>query len=133
VLLIERGRIDEAGQRLHYFSVPGGKIEPGETPEAAVGRELLEETGLLVQPNKLLAKQNFENGDSNLYYLCDYISGSLALHPSIEEKQLASNRSEPRWVLYKELTQLSFLYEPVRKLIIKAFKNDAPKKLLTIK
>jgi 8-oxo-dGTP diphosphatase len=32
------------------WEFPGGKIEPGESPEAAAVRECLEETGLTVQP-----------------------------------------------------------------------------------
>jgi 8-oxo-dGTP diphosphatase len=32
------------------WEFPGGKIEPGETPEEAAVRECLEETGLSVQP-----------------------------------------------------------------------------------
>jgi 8-oxo-dGTP diphosphatase len=31
----------------HQWSLPGGRVEPGETPQAAVRREVLEETGLV--------------------------------------------------------------------------------------
>jgi ADP-ribose pyrophosphatase YjhB (NUDIX family) len=42
ILLVRRGRAPQAGR----WSVPGGHVEPGERPEAAVVRELVEETGL---------------------------------------------------------------------------------------
>jgi len=45
VLLVERG--DGLG-----WAVPGGKIEPGESPRQAAGRELTEETGLRVAWNR---------------------------------------------------------------------------------
>lgn len=45
VLLVERGR----GAAIGQWSVPGGRVEPGETLEQAVAREVAEETGLVVR------------------------------------------------------------------------------------
>jgi 8-oxo-dGTP diphosphatase len=50
LLLIQRGH--EPGKGL--WSVPGGRIEPGETDQQALVREALEETGLQVACGPLL-------------------------------------------------------------------------------
>lgn len=42
VLLVKRGRPPGRGQ----WTLPGGKLEPGETPADAVVREVLEESGI---------------------------------------------------------------------------------------
>ncbi|AQX28318.1 MULTISPECIES: 8-oxo-dGTP diphosphatase MutT [unclassified Bartonella] len=61
VLLAQRPR----GKSLAgLWEFPGGKIEKGETPEASLIRELLEELDIRVQPNDLLpltfASYNYE-------------------------------------------------------------------------
>lgn len=45
LLLIRRGTPPHAGR----WTLPGGRVEPGETLAAAVEREVLEETGLVVR------------------------------------------------------------------------------------
>lgn len=46
ILLVERGREPLKG----YWSLPGGLVESGERLEAAICREVFEETGLTVKP-----------------------------------------------------------------------------------
>lgn len=50
ILLVRRGRPPGAG----LWSVPGGRVEAGESDAAAVVREVREETGLEVTPGALL-------------------------------------------------------------------------------
>lgn len=50
VLLVQRGREPSRG----LWSVPGGRVEVGESPAQAAAREVLEETGLVIEVGRLL-------------------------------------------------------------------------------
>lgn len=68
LVLATRGDLVLAAPRRGYpraFGLPGGKVEPGETPAEAAARELFEETGYLVAPGELqeVFRRPFPQGD----------------------------------------------------------------------
>jgi 8-oxo-dGTP diphosphatase len=59
LLLIQRGHAPHAG----LWSLPGGRVEPGETTDAAVEREVLEETGLRVRAGAPVGRVQIPAGE----------------------------------------------------------------------
>jgi 8-oxo-dGTP diphosphatase len=73
VLLVHR-RADDGTPP---WVLPGGKLEPGETPEAATVREVLEETGLTVTPRRALGERiHPATGKHLVYVACDVTAGT---------------------------------------------------------
>jgi 8-oxo-dGTP diphosphatase len=69
LLLIRRGH--EPGKGL--WSIPGGRIEAGESDEEALIREVSEETGLIVTPGRLIGTVRRPGGTADsLFDIRDY-------------------------------------------------------------
>ena len=69
-------------QRFHPWGLPGGSLNYGESPEDAVVREMLEETGLCIEVEKFLLVKTWLPDRVGLYYLCSIKDGEF--HPSDE-------------------------------------------------
>ena len=64
------------------WEFPGGKMEPGETPEAAIVREIEEELKVTIAPKTLVTTVECDYPKFHLTmhcYLCHVLSGHLSL------------------------------------------------------
>ena len=97
LLMIKRGHEPGAG----LWSIPGGRIEPGETDSDAVVREMLEETGLTVQVGRLLGRVRRPGLDGAVIDIRDYaatVTGGT-LRPG-------DDAADARWIGPAELDSL---------------------------
>jgi 8-oxo-dGTP diphosphatase len=97
LLLIQRGH--EPG--LGLWSVPGGRVEPGETDAQALVREVAEETGLTVRPGRLVGSVARPAPGGAVFDIFDFeaavTGGSLAA---------GDDAADARWVSAAELDGL---------------------------
>jgi mutator protein MutT len=93
VLLARRSRSGSAGGRWEF---PGGTIEPGETPEQCLARELREELGIDSRVGEFLASSRVASGTAGLELLAyRVVSFTGELRANVHE--------EVRWVAPGEL------------------------------
>ncbi|HST99198.1 MAG TPA: NUDIX domain-containing protein, partial [Geodermatophilus sp.] len=93
LLVVRRGRPPHAG----LWSIPGGRVEPGEDDAAAVVRELAEETGLAVRVGELLGVVELGAGIVVHDYRCKVVGGTLAA---------GDDAADAAWVTAAELLAL---------------------------
>ena len=97
LLLVRRGHEPAAGE----WSVPGGRVEPGEMLMEAVTRELQEETGLHGVCGPLVGWVE-RIGDDRHFVILDFEVTVAGDH----EPQAGSDASEARWWPVSEVAKL---------------------------
>lgn len=83
------------------WEFPGGKVEPGETPTAALRREITEELDCAVDVGAHVATCEHENASGVVIldtYRCTLVSG----------EPRASEHAEIRWLTPEQLADLSW-------------------------
>lgn len=76
LLLVLRGRAPAAGA----WSLPGGRVEPGETDVAACRREVAEETGLVVEVGPLVGTVQRPGPAGTVYDIADHACAMVGGH-----------------------------------------------------
>ncbi len=97
-LLVARRRAGDARGGLWEF--PGGAVEPGESPEEALARELREELGIEVEVGEELARIDHDYPDARVglvLHLCRIAAG----------RPRTLDCAEVRWVTWGELAGLA--------------------------
>lgn len=118
IILIHRIKKREDGTNREYYVVPGGKMEPGESEEQTVIRELHEELGIKVKPKERLIEYNSDYDDSiQIFYLCEYIEGKLGTGDGPEIKANVGI-FEPTIKTIKEIEELNLVPEEIKEFLI---------------
>ncbi|MGH3377223.1 MAG: NUDIX hydrolase [Actinoallomurus sp.] len=97
LLLIRRGHPPDEGR----WSLPGGRVEAGESDAAAVVRELSEETGLRVEAGRLIGSVDRPGTGGVTYEIHDYAAIVMG-----GELSPGDDAAEARWTTPAELRRL---------------------------
>jgi 8-oxo-dGTP diphosphatase len=97
LLMIRRGRAPAAG----LWSVPGGRVEAGESLRDAVVREVAEETGLRITPGPLAGVLEILGPPH--YVVLDF---HAAVEGETTEPHAGGDAAEARWVALGDISGL---------------------------
>lgn len=107
VLLIERFR-KENGVILHYFTIPGGGVEEGESFMDAAVRETMEETCCNIEIVKALETEDFGSGICHWFY-GKYISGTPTLGGEEKERNTKENSYKVVLINMSDIEKINIL------------------------
>jgi len=100
LLVIRRGQPPALGS----WSVPGGRLNDGESPQDGCAREVLEETGLDVEVGELVGTVERAAPAGGTYVIDDYRATVRAGRPQL--LRAGDDAADARWVTRAELLAL---------------------------
>ena len=102
LLLVQRGR----GPGLGRWAVPGGRIEFGERARDAVAREVLEETGIVVEVGEFAGWVERIGDEDTHFVILDFVATPV---PTGQTPVAGDDASAARWVPLAEVGGLDLV------------------------
>jgi 8-oxo-dGTP diphosphatase len=102
LLLVLRGQEPSKGR----WSVPGGRVERGEDDETATAREVLEETGLVVEVGRLVGSVERDAPAGGVYVIRDYLC-RVAPDADPAAVRAGDDADDARWFTPSEMADLA--------------------------
>ncbi|CVI24358.1 ADP-ribose pyrophosphatase (fragment) [Agrobacterium fabacearum CFBP 5771] len=97
ILLVQRANPPDKG----CWTLPGGRVDPGETLELVVIREVFEETGLVIRIVNELGKLHVPDGKGGIYEIHDFLGEKISGEASAGDDAAAIG-----WFRNDELSKL---------------------------
>lgn len=118
ILLIRRIRNGE-----EFYVFPGGGVDPGETVQQGIIREILEETNQNVFVHSIPYHLDFIDDSDQYYGICKFESGGeVRLNGPEADHQTEQNQYHPCWVAMSDIPALTLYPVMVKEWLL----MDAP-------
>lgn len=119
-VVIEKGKVLLArhtyGTGKNMLIIPGGYVNFGETPQEALKREFIEETGIKVEPKNIIGIR-FNMRDWYIAFRAEYISGEASTDND--------ENSEVLWLDIEDALSRNDVPELTKKLIFSAVSENS--------
>ena len=103
ILIALRNPVGDMGNRWEF---PGGKVDPGETDEISIVREMREEFGVVAKPGEKITSNSFIHKGKECYLNAYFVSLE---HDGIEKPFILTEHQAYKWVYPDEIPVDNFV------------------------